>query len=201
MAGWRTPDELIKETGPEFLLRTQPSPDVLPSPSLPMQVARKFFQSRCIDAGAPILAHWRDSWHQWKRASWGEVPDQTMRNWLYHYTEKANYIDGKGKQKPWAPNRNKIANVFEALKAVCPLEDENEQPYWIDKRETGIIVACQRSLRLRGEGCPFPLLLSNFNCEGLAGLCPVYDKATGNHCLGTNICTAFHSSIQTGHVW
>jgi hypothetical protein len=53
-----SPDELLEQSGPEFLLRERPLPQVLPSPNMPMEVARKFYQGCCIEAGVPILVRW-----------------------------------------------------------------------------------------------------------------------------------------------
>jgi putative DNA primase/helicase len=144
-----SPDELLEQSGPEFLLRERPLPQVLPSPNMPMEVARKFYQGCCIEAGVPILVRWRGSWYRWKRARWVETSDDDVKHWLYRFAEKAKFTDKKGEQALWAPNRNKVANVHDALAAleeVCPVNDETERPCWTDKRETGIIVSCRNGL-------------------------------------------------------
>ncbi len=141
-----SPEDLLRNTGPEASLRAQPSPDVLPAPSLPMDVAEMFFKGRCFEAGAPTLVHYRGTWFCWKRARWVETADRIVRRWLYRFTQKAKYTTAEGEQRAWAPNRKKIADVHEALQAICPLDDENEQPCWIDGREGGTIVACRNGL-------------------------------------------------------
>ena len=49
---------------------------------------------------------------------------------------------------PWAPNRHKIADLLDALAAVCFLPETVQQPAWIDarRRPDGVIVACANGL-------------------------------------------------------
>ena len=141
-----TAEELLKQTGPQFLLRTMPSPDVLPAPGLPMEVAEQFFKGRCREGQAAILVHWRGAFYRWQRTCWIETPDRVVRNWLYRFCQKAKYTNNKGDAVPWGPSKRKIGDVLEALQAICPLDDENDQPCWIDERETGVIVSCLNGL-------------------------------------------------------
>ena len=141
-----TAEELLKQTGPQFLLRTMPSPDVLPAPGLPMEVAEQFFKGRCREGQAAILVHWRGAFYRWQRTCWIETPDRVVRNWLYRFCQKAKYTNDKGDAVSWGPSKRKIGDVLEALQAICPLDDENDQPCWIDERETGVIVSCLNGL-------------------------------------------------------
>ena len=49
---------------------------------------------------------------------------------------------------PWAPNRHKIADLLDALAAVCFLPETVQQPAWIDgpTHPDGVIVACANGL-------------------------------------------------------
>jgi putative DNA primase/helicase len=66
----------------------------------------------------------------------GDDPDEVLRNIL--------------DQVPiawWEPNRNKIANLLEALMARCHLDETVNQPAWIDVPNTGaLIVSCANGL-------------------------------------------------------
>ena len=50
---------------------------------------------------------------------------------MYAFTEHAIYLDDNGKEKDWAPNRHRVADVSEALAAITHLAAELEQPSWI----------------------------------------------------------------------
>jgi putative DNA primase/helicase len=139
-------DELLKQSGPEFLNETQPSPQILPPPGLPWEVANQFFKSRCFEQGAPTLVHWRGSWLQWKRAHWIEAPNRVVRRWLWRFTSKAKHTNAAGEQVAWAPNHRSIADVYEALEAISGILDETEQPGWIDDRANDVIISCRNGL-------------------------------------------------------
>jgi putative DNA primase/helicase len=68
-----------------------------------------------------------------------------VRAAVYEFTEYAVYRDGE-ETKPWLPNRNKVADLLEALAAVCNTPDDVTQPAWLDGRRTGPIVACANGL-------------------------------------------------------
>ena len=53
-----------------------------------------------------------------------------------------------GALAPWAPNRKKIGDLFEALAAICILPDDTDQPCWLDDRadRASVIVAMANGL-------------------------------------------------------
>ena len=117
----------------------------LPPPSVPMDVARKLVERRHRAFIALTLRHWRGEWWEWRGARWAEIDHRSVRAAAYAFTENAIYADGE-KTKPWAPNRHKIADLLEALAAICNTPDEITQPTWLDGRRTGPIVACGNGL-------------------------------------------------------
>jgi putative DNA primase/helicase len=117
---------------------------VLPAPSLPMEVARVFAE-RYMQEAVPTLRCWRGGWWLWRGSHWYEIEQRAVRSWLYEFTEHAVYDSGD-RLRPWAPNRNKIANMLEALAAVCFLPEEHGQPQWLDGRATGSVVAVANGL-------------------------------------------------------
>lgn len=119
--------------------------DVLPSPAAPMAVARRFLEEHHTHGDGPTLRHWRGGWWEWKKSHWREVEYRAIRATLYAFTEEACYIED-GEEKSWAPNRNKIANLAEALAAICHLDDRVNQPSWLKDRDSGVIVACSNGL-------------------------------------------------------
>ncbi len=119
--------------------------DLLPSPSVPMAVARAFIENRICD-GVPTLRHWRGGWWEWQQSHWREIEYRTVRATLYEFTEGAFYANDDGETKPWAPTRRKVGDLSEALAAICHLADHTNQPSWLDGRKTGVIVACGNGL-------------------------------------------------------
>lgn len=138
--GW--PDEHEKldlvRTGP----RSQPLSVPLESPGNPMAVARQLVDDRYLDEDAMILRHWRGGWWAWHRTHWTEREERSIRKEAYDFTEHAEYLAverGKPTLKPWEPNRNKIANLLEALAAVTHLDETVDQPTWIDGSDRQVV--------------------------------------------------------------
>jgi putative DNA primase/helicase len=94
----------------------------------------------------PTLRHWRGGWWLWQRSRWVEIEHRAARSMAYGFTEHALYADPKGVPVPWTPNRHKIADLLEALAAVCHLPEPVVQPSWIEGGHDGVIVACANGL-------------------------------------------------------
>jgi putative DNA primase/helicase len=135
---------------------------VLSEPGQPMAVARTFVSECCVFDGALTLRHWRGSWWSWQTSHWREVEDRSIRSLLYAFTERAVYPKDR-EYAPWAPNRRKIGDLFEALVAVCILPASFDQPGWLDERETGVIVALNNGLLSVEEKRLFPHTPEFFN--------------------------------------
>jgi putative DNA primase/helicase len=127
--------------------RSGPKPAVLPPPDNPMQVAREFVNRHCVheDGTTLVLRYWRDGWWAWRGSHWRETERRYVTSLLYHFTEHAFFPSDK-KFKPWAPTHRKIADLIEALGAICILRDDITQPCWLDDRPSGVIVACENGL-------------------------------------------------------
>src|SRR5262249_42167407 len=57
-------------------------------------------------------------------------------------------VEGKGgvTPTPWAPNRNRVANVLEALSGIVLLPQRVDQPTWTKGGHEGVVVACKNGL-------------------------------------------------------
>ena len=122
------------------------APLILPPPSEPMAVARRFVGDCCLHDEMLTLRHWRSGWWRWQTTHWIEVDDRSVRSILYQYTEEAIYIIGDEIGR-WSPNRRKVGDLIDALAAICILRTDVDQPSWLDDRATdGVIVAVANGL-------------------------------------------------------
>jgi putative DNA primase/helicase len=146
----RTPEEIVNE-----ILGRRRSGNrggsgtgvVLPSPQVPMAVARKFVTEHCTHGKILTLRHWRGAWWHWRTSHWTELDERSVRSMLYTFTEHAFCkANGADKPTPWAPTRRKIGDLLEALAMICILSDDFDQPAWLDGRTTGVIVAVANGL-------------------------------------------------------
>lgn len=105
---------------------------VLPSSRTPLPVARSLVEDAYAHPAGSLLRFWRSAFWVWHRSNWLEAEEAELRASVYAYTEHARYVDDFGKVKPWAPNRYKVADVLDALRAVTHLAEHVDQPAWLD---------------------------------------------------------------------
>jgi putative DNA primase/helicase len=75
-------------------------------------------------------------------ALWHELEEEMGEE----FAELAKLLEGLGLLR-WQPNRKKIADLLEALAAVCHLPETVNQPAWIDMpNDYGVIVSCANGL-------------------------------------------------------
>jgi putative DNA primase/helicase len=139
---------LAGEPDPVALLSAGPDGRaIIPSPGEPMRVARQFLEQRHLHHdGTPTLRYWQGAWWIWKTVSWREVLPRLVTSRLYAFTEDAAYRADGGELKAWSPTHRKIADLIEALGAICIVLDDVDQPCWLDGRESGSIVALANGL-------------------------------------------------------
>jgi putative DNA primase/helicase len=127
----------------------------LPAPSNPMAVARRVLPDWQDPDGRLLRRRWRGSWMRWTGTSWRELDEQQMRAFLYKRLEHATYQGGIDKHgqpevRDWAPTKQKISNLLDALGAIALLPTEVDAPTWVDETAGGAnqgpIVACQNGL-------------------------------------------------------
>jgi putative DNA primase/helicase len=124
-----------------------------PAPSNPMAVARKIIKNYVVDlhGGTLTLHRWRGTWMIWQETHWAEAEELAIRKQLYAALETAVYA-GADNEKPWAPNKVKIANVLDALTAITHLPETVDTPSWTSdapwtrQLPAGEIVACTNGL-------------------------------------------------------
>lgn len=92
---------------------------VLPSPHMPMEVARKLVAGLPATDGVPHRAYWNGDFYDHTGTRWAMVDESDVRHWLYTSTADAVYLtkgdDGEDLPKPWSPNVKKVADLQAAL--------------------------------------------------------------------------------------
>lgn len=112
-------------------------PVMFPPPSAPLDVARQLYED-FTRQGLQTLLHWRGEFMRWHGSNWSEFDAAELRSHVYHVLGDAEYeheITVKGvtatEDRPWRPDKRKVANVVEALAAVGHLPSHNDPPSWI----------------------------------------------------------------------
>ncbi|MEV5310530.1 phage/plasmid primase, P4 family [Streptomyces sp. NPDC052610] len=139
------------------------APEELPAPSNPLAVARRLLPDWQTPDGQLTCRRWRGSWMCWTGTCWRELEEQRMRAHLYERLEHATYSapgkDGEPEVREWAPTKQKISNLLDALSAITLLPTETDAPAWIGQephgQNDGPIVACRNGLlRIRDRALP-----------------------------------------------
>lgn len=126
----------------------------LPAPSNPLAVARRLLPDWQTEDGRLVCRRWRGSWMHWTGSRWREMDEQQMRARMYTRLEHAVYSapgkDGQPELRDWAPTKQKIGNLLDALGAVTLLPTEVDAPAWIGRASSEMdgspIVACENGL-------------------------------------------------------
>ncbi|MEK2475699.1 phage/plasmid primase, P4 family [Streptomyces noursei] len=141
----------------------------IPAPSNPLAVARRLIPDWQDEEGRLVRRRWRGSWMHWTGTSWRETDDAQIRAELYTRLEHTVYFagltkDGEPDIRPWAPAKQKISNLLDAMGAALLLPTDTDTPSWIGRAEDdGPLVACENGvLRVRDRKL-LPLTPEFFN--------------------------------------
>jgi putative DNA primase/helicase len=115
-------------------------PRLVPPPTDPMAVARQFVAERYTDGEALLLRHHRNTFYRYVGDHYPEDDERRVRSELWHWLETAQYAKGEA-LVPFEPNRHKIANVLEALKAIGHIAEGVQPPVWLEGDRTSPIIA------------------------------------------------------------
>ncbi|MFF0713607.1 DNA primase family protein [Streptomyces bauhiniae] len=136
---------------------TDTDAEELPPPSNPLAVARRLLPDWQTEDGQLVCRRWRGSWMRWSGSHWHEVDEAQVRKAMYERLEHSVYLvpvkDGKVEERDWAPTKQKISNLLDALGSITLLPTDMDAPAWFDSDGTdpdttgwGPIVACENGL-------------------------------------------------------
>ncbi|MCF3104519.1 NTP-binding protein [Streptomyces roseoverticillatus] len=130
-------------------------PEELPGPSNPLAVARRLLPDWQTETGRLVRRRWRGSWMRWTGSCWRELDEVQVRAAMYERLEHTVYSapgkDGQPEMRDWAPTKQKISNLLDALGAITLLPTDVDAPAWItpdneDEQDSSPIVACENGL-------------------------------------------------------
>lgn len=122
-----------------------------PNPRQPQKAAQEVV-ARAKRDGRPI-ANWRGEWLRWDGRCWCPTTEDQIRQQLYRLLEHANYehtttgANGATLEVAWNPDKAKLTNVIDALKAETLWADDLEDGSWLDGRNCGVVPFANGLLR------------------------------------------------------
>jgi putative DNA primase/helicase len=126
-----------------------PPQRIVSPPADPMAVARQFVAEHYVGfEDALLLRHHRNTFHRYLGDHWPEDDERRVQSELWHWLESAVYWKAGKKNSPpeltpFEPNKYKIANVLEALKAIGHIAEGVQPPVWLNESRTTPINAGQ----------------------------------------------------------
>jgi hypothetical protein len=105
------------------------------APSNGMANARLVVDRLFTNGEGPLLRFQSQDFYRFDGRCWPELEATELRAGLYQAFEHASYVDvGKdgAESKPFRPNRNKVGELVEALRAVTLLPPTIAAPAWLD---------------------------------------------------------------------
>ena len=118
------------------------------SAGAPYDTAKLFLSVSCVAGDRPTMFYHRDGFYFWDGAAYLELGAADLRASLYSFTAGCVAFDKSGKDQPFNPNKNKIANVIESLAAAANLSSAIAAPAWLDQSDLGPvdIIVCRNGL-------------------------------------------------------
>ena len=107
------------------------TPDLVLDPREPLVSAREFLARQHTVGELHTLHFHRGEFFDWDGTAYRPVQDAELRAELYDFLDRAKRIKGK-LPEPFRPNRSKVNDVLDALKAAANLSATVSPPTWLD---------------------------------------------------------------------
>ena len=105
---------------------------VILDPLDPMRSARAMYDAEyTTENGDDILLRHRGEFFKWGGACYQINAEEAQRGEIWRYLEGARVKTKDDNTAPFRPKKDTVSNVYEALGAVCALDDHVESPAWI----------------------------------------------------------------------
>jgi putative DNA primase/helicase len=125
--------------------------EVVAPPSQPLPNARQFTAACCNHPERTLLVHQGGAFYRWDGMCWPEIAEATLRARLYQYFDAKEYwhqtMNGS-ELLPFAPNRYKVADLLDALRADAHIERDVVTPSWFGDAPVPAdeVVSCRNGL-------------------------------------------------------
>lgn len=103
-------------------------------PADPFSNAQAFIKKLYCCESIRTLQFWQGNFYSWTGAAYSQMPADDIRAALYDFLTNS-LIDGQKGTKPFRPNRHRVADLHDSLKAAANLSREYTPPCWL--QDTG----------------------------------------------------------------
>ncbi|MCK1679407.1 NTP-binding protein [Bradyrhizobium sp. 147] len=114
--------ELLQNAEPQLTL----------DPLDPMKCARALVNASFTNNDATRTLHrYRGDFWRWSISHYRASTEEVVRSEIWQFLDKAFRADKEGRLLPFRPTRSIVANVLDALSAVCQLDASIDPPAWL----------------------------------------------------------------------
>lgn len=102
-------------------------------PRDPLPSASVFIEREHMKQGRRTLHHHHGEWFRWNGTAYRSADEAAIRADLYQMLARAVVAKEGNKTEPFRPNRNKVGDVLDALRAAANLPASIVPPAWLDR--------------------------------------------------------------------
>jgi P4 family phage/plasmid primase-like protien len=103
-------------------------------PAAPLNSAQVFVAKYYSKEALTTLKYWQGVFYSWTGSCYTLLPIDDIRADLYAFLKTA-MVAGKNGIAPFKPNRNRVSDVQDALKAAVNLSGEHKNPCWLHETQ------------------------------------------------------------------
>ncbi len=104
---------------------------IILDPRDPLPSARTLVETRYTRNGQDTLHYHAGMFYAWSGTCYPALDDATIRAEVWHFLENAKRYIKKNKVVPFQPNRAKVGDVLDAVRAVSNLPASVSAPAWL----------------------------------------------------------------------
>ena len=122
---------------------------LVPDPQDPMTSAEAYVDVYHTEKDERILHHRAGDFFRWTGTHYRDMDERGVRAGLWQFLAKSLKEDSEGNIGPFNPNRHKVTDVLDALRAVTHLDRDYESPCWLqghNKPDPAEIMPCKNGL-------------------------------------------------------
>jgi putative DNA primase/helicase len=128
--------------------KTEDQEQLVLDPADPFSNAQIFIKKLYYHKSIRTLRFWQGDFYTWTGAAYSQMPADDIRAALYDFLTKS-YVSGEKGIDPFRPNRHRVADLQDALKAAANLSCEHTPPCWLkntDKPDALELIALSNGL-------------------------------------------------------
>lgn len=129
--------ETVEQSRKELKHLQADSGEKIFDPGAPLLIAEAFIKEQFQEKENRTLHYCSGTFWHWNGVKYSEMNEEGLRQKIYSFLRDAKQLDNKGQLENFNPNKFKVDQMADALRAICYLDHQPESgAIWLDGRET-----------------------------------------------------------------